>query len=297
MLAIYKELSAFNYGGLTFKAVSACCVICMDLMSNPDSSFAMAMRAEVIETLDALESNKKASKLATNGANLVRFLLKKSAPAQDGVEAAPTSSKTHADLNKRTRTNSLLAASTSRPSGPSTEENLRPTARARAAVGATTAAAVTSTYVSPPSRPATFLAVADASTPQMQPYRSIPSLSAWSAASSYHSAPAAMLAAPSTPQAYEVPGYYTPPLHSNPALYSGTDYIDAGLPMADQFSYVSPSGSGAGALAPPLTPNEPDWSSQQTAYNNYDDGFQNFTGAPSPTGWQGSQSGGGWPPQ
>ena len=34
-------------GGLTFKAVSACTVICMDLMSNPTSSFAADMRAEV----------------------------------------------------------------------------------------------------------------------------------------------------------------------------------------------------------------------------------------------------------
>lgn len=47
MLAIYKELAAFNYGGLTFKSISACCVICMDLMSNPMSAFANNMRQEV----------------------------------------------------------------------------------------------------------------------------------------------------------------------------------------------------------------------------------------------------------
>lgn len=37
MVAIFRELAQFNYGGLTFKAISACCVLCMDLIGNPSS--------------------------------------------------------------------------------------------------------------------------------------------------------------------------------------------------------------------------------------------------------------------
>jgi hypothetical protein len=46
-IAIFKDLASFNYGGLTFKAISACTVLCMDLISNPTSQESKDLRNDV----------------------------------------------------------------------------------------------------------------------------------------------------------------------------------------------------------------------------------------------------------
>lgn len=55
-IAIFKELAEFNYGGLTFKAVSCCSVLCMDLMSNPDAEGAQALRQDVGALMKAIRA-------------------------------------------------------------------------------------------------------------------------------------------------------------------------------------------------------------------------------------------------
>lgn len=118
-----------------------------------------------------------------------------------------------------------------------------------------------------------------------------PGQRSWSASSSHHSAPA-MLQPGQLPS--EVSGYYTPPLYNTASLY-GSSYLNpAGSITTEQYTYVSPTASGIGVAAAPLTPQEPDWNRlADNTPNRYEDAFQAFTASGSSEDWIGNR----WPPQ
>lgn len=64
----------------------ASCVVCMDLITHPDSSESASMREDVNAVIALLDKNKDRSKLADNGVRIIRFLLAKSSPA---IEPSP----------------------------------------------------------------------------------------------------------------------------------------------------------------------------------------------------------------